>query len=329
VGTTAGCNPTNCDGCCDTGGVCQNPADIGACGSAGVACVFCPPGEACVGDTCVAASECSATCVGCCQNGICLAGVDKMACGSSGAACQTCDPSSWCVPLGLKNGGECGNINKGCSPGQCPGGCCDQSGICHTYSSSYCGISTVPDGGGSPRGENGENCSVCSGACIDGRCDGPECNYLTCFGCCLPDGTCWTGQIDDQHCGAPETGELCIDCGPGYQCGGNFPYQTCQIACGPQNCQGCCDGPVCTTGLAVSDCGSHGGQCAQCAGNELCVGGSCLVATQCGPTLCTGCCENDVCAIGNADDMCGAGGGACQNCTTSGEKCSSAGACAP
>jgi hypothetical protein len=38
------CSPSNCSGCCDSNGICQEPAEIAACGSAGSSCQFLPAG---------------------------------------------------------------------------------------------------------------------------------------------------------------------------------------------------------------------------------------------------------------------------------------------
>jgi hypothetical protein len=320
VGMGASCGPTNCLGCCDANGICQDPSDIGACGTAGTSCQFCLAGQACNSGQCQTASGCGPyNCPGCCQENTCLSGsLDKSACGSGGAQCQSCPEA--CIPVGLKNGGSC---NGG---GSASCGCHDfalqlcQPGNTETYCSS-----------GAPGGA----CGTCGGSCATGACvGGPLCSASNCGGCCMPDGTCWTGERDNAHCGGEsgpaQRGSLCIDCGPGYACdtSNDTPTAICKVACSPQNCQGCCVGGICSTGADPSSCGIGGNACTQCAQGQSCLSGACVTLSQCGPTLCAGCCQNDVCYVGSDNTTCGTGGAPCQSCTDAGNKCVGA-ACMP
>jgi hypothetical protein len=313
VGTGTACSPSNCSGCCDSNGSCQDPATIGACGTGGTSCQFCLPGQACNSGQCMTTSGCGpANCPGCCQGNTCLSGsIDNAACGSGGAQCQRCPG---CEPLGVNNGGKCtqvGNVNS------CPSGTCSDAFFrCWPgNNNTYCRTHAV--------------CGTCGGSCVTGNCvGGPSCDSATCpFGCCMADGTCWTGGEDATHCG--RMGQLCFSCGPGYTCDPNAgPFSVCTVSCGPQNCQGCCNGGVCSTGTDPTSCGTSGNTCVQCAPGQSCVGGACVTLSQCGPTLCAGCCESDICLVGDDNAACGTGGGPCQNCADAGDKCVGA-TCAP
>jgi hypothetical protein len=289
---------------------------IGACGTAGTSCQYCLPGQACNSGQCLTTVGCGPyNCLGCCQGNTCLSGsVVKSACGSGGVQCQSCDVS--CQPLGPNNGGVCvgnGGIGGGCAGGgaQCRNGCCDAFGRCQPGDTkTYCG-------------GPGVLCQTCTGSCVNLQCvGGPSC-VLGCGGCCMLDGTCSIGGEDNTHCG--RLGQLCFSCGPGYTCdssdSNDTRLSTCTIACGPQSCQGCCIGGVCSTGTDPTSCGTRGNVCVQCTQGQSCLNGGCVTLSQCGPTLCAGCCQNDVCFGGSNDSTCGTGGGACQNCTDVGNKC--------
>jgi hypothetical protein len=312
VGSSAQCNPSNCAGCCDSNGTCQDPAAIAACGRGGTNCQFCLAGQACNSGQCQTTSGCGpANCPGCCQGSMCLSGsIDPSACGSGGAQCQSC---SVCLPFGPKSGGFCAKNGGGCDSNNC-GGCCDDLTCRPGITNTYC---TGPN--------RGQGCGTCGGSCATGVCvDGSFCNLGTCAGCCMPDGTCWTGGPDDAHCGGGKRkGGLCINCGPGYVCdtSNDTPFPTCTIACSPQNCKGCCVRGVCSTGTDPASCGTGGNGCVLCAAGQSCLNGACITLSQCGPTLCAGCCQNDVCLVGRDDTTCATGGGPCQNCTDAGHKC--------
>jgi hypothetical protein len=323
------CLPGNCAGCCDSNDVCQDPVAIGACGTGATSCQFCLPGQACNSGQCQTVSGCGpANCLGCCEGETCLSGsVDNAACGNAGAVCQNC--STTCIPLGPKNGGKC---LSGGPPDSCGSGCLD------------IGTAQCMPGNTTGHCNGGGSCIVCGGSCATGVClpaapshaPAPFCGLSNCDGCCMPDGTCWTGGPDDAHCGGFMAdiptglhGALCINCGPGYACGpSNTPFSVCTIACSPQNCQGCCVRGVCTTGDATTSCGTNGSACVQCAPGEYCVSGACLALSRCGPTLCQGCCQNDICLVGSDNAACGTGGNSCQNCTDAGAMCANA-TCTP
>jgi hypothetical protein len=321
VGVGASCSPSNCAGCCDSNGICQDPAMIGACGTAGTSCQYCLPGQACNSGQCLTTAGCGPyNCLGCCQGDACLPGsIDMLACGSGGAQCQSCAAS--CQPLGPNNGGFCGAdgaIGAGCATGsvECASGCCDTFGRCQPGNTqSYC----APPG---------QDCQTCSGSCVNRECAGGASCSLSCGGCCMPDGTCWTGGEDNAHCGG--RGQLCFSCGPGYVCdsSGDSLFPICTVDCSLQNCPGCCIGGVCATGTDLSSCGTGGNACTPCTQGQSCLNGACITLSQCGPTLCAGCCQNDVCFVGSDDSACGSGGGPCQNCADAGDTCVGA-ACSP
>jgi hypothetical protein len=324
VGSGATCSPATCTGCCDGNGECQDPVAIGACGSAGLACQFCLPGQACNSGTCQQAPGCGpANCPGCCVGTTCLSGsIDNGNCGSGGAQCQVCTGATpQCYPNGAKSGGTCSGQSPPCGISNC-NGCCDIFGVCHPgNTNSYCK-------GAFDAGSAGL-CGTCSGDCSTGTCVGGNvCFAGSCAGgggCCMPDGTCWTGGTDPEHCG--ESDGLCVDCGPGYLCDSSQGPPVCTIPCSPQNCQGCCVAGVCSTGTDPTSCGTGGALCVTCASGQSCIGGTCIALTQCGSTLCAGCCDNsDVCHTGTGDTACGTGGLGCQDCATGNQTCK-AGAC--
>jgi hypothetical protein len=263
VGSGPKCSPANCTGCCDSGGICQDPAAINACGANGVACALCLPGEACESGVCEMAASCGPlSCSACCQDGMCLTGGDDNACGSAGASCVACDVSNneRCNVTGAKSGGYCSATGPACG---CPNGCCDAYYNCQSGDTDlYCGGVFTNAGISS--------CGTCSGSCASGTCDAHRCGDENCTGCCMADGTCWKGGVDGEHCGGG--GYLCVDCGPGYDCIGD---QVCAVACNPNNCQGCCEAGVCGTGLTASACGAGGEACVQCVGGQSCVDGAC------------------------------------------------------
>lgn len=102
------------------------------------------------------------------------------------------------------------------------------------------------------------------------------------------------------------------------------------VACGVQNCGGCCslDG-ACHMGPNNDGdefCGAHGEPCEKCdvdAGFHGCKSGTCLRFGQpCSPTNCSGCCFGGICASGSHDNACGAKGEACALCAPDkGETC--------
>jgi hypothetical protein len=274
AGSGPKCGPADCAGCCDSSGVCEDPAMIYACGTNGVACAFCLPGEACESGTCEMATSCGPlSCSGCCQDGMCLTGVDDEACGAAGAACAPCDVGNneGCQVIDAKSGGYCATTAKGCGIGNCGTGCCDVYDNCQPGDTDlYCG-GVVTNG-------RAIFCGTCSGSCASGTCDTKRCGPENCgSGCCSADGSCWKGGLDGEHCGYG--GLLCVDCGPGYDCivAPSPTGDVCSVACDPNNCQGCCGAGVCSTGLTVSACGAGGDACVQCVDGQSCVDGECVL----------------------------------------------------
>ncbi len=154
-----------------------------------------------------------------------------------------------------------------------------------------------------------------------------------CRGCCQ-DGLCLRGVFENA-CGG--RGEVCSVCESGEVC----EDQECVPAappCGPDNCGGCCDGGVCQTGESDFACGSFGDVCQECAADEVCGNGFCVLAgecfsdqdcgfeevcedqvcvsvqPQCDANNCDGCCDGDVCRTGTSDFACGAFGNLCLEC---------------
>jgi hypothetical protein len=74
-------------------------------------------------------------------------------------------------------------------------------------------------------------------------------------------------------------------------------------------------------GTADDACGSGGGSCVACQGNESCVNKACAVAV-CGPSSCpNGCCQGTKCLTGDDNSACGKDGVACVACKST-EICS-------
>ncbi len=89
-----------------------------------------------------------------------------------------------------------------------------------------------------------------------------------------------------------------------------------KAGCGPETCDGCCDGDGnCRPGTERAFCGSGGGAC------RICVGGRCeqnvCVYEECNASNCpAGCCREDgACLAGTDNAACGTGGEPCQSCT--------------
>jgi len=250
-----------CMGCCSNG-VCQAGSTSTACGGAGAACQICPSGKSCVNNSCqVGGGGCSSTsCLqGCCKGDTCvpLASQSVASCGTGGAACQTC--SSGTCTNGSCSGGA------GCSAANCLGCCAsDQCFLFAQQSTALCG-------------KSGAACSACSpqGQCANGSCSGSTCSASTCSaGCCSSAGGCL--PVAQQSTGACGTsGAVCAACPNAGQCLNGVCQGT---ACGPANCQGCCQGATCLIyGQQTStQCGKGGAACQSCGGlacqNGLCSG---------------------------------------------------------
>jgi hypothetical protein len=221
--------------------------------------------------------------------------------------------------LGCSQGAVCG-------PASC-NGCCSSVGECVEGNlSRSCG-------------SGGATCAVCAGnqTCELGACnltstgnnDSGTCGEESCAGCCQGSQCILVGNENDVACGT--NGQACQGCSGGSQC---IDGQ-CSLgsgdggACGPSNCDGCCEGYTCIPmgNEGPSDCGKGGLACQSCAGT--CAGGMCSVPDGggCGLQTCGGCCEATTCValLQESDLTCGFAGAACTSCMT-GTTCSN-GAC--
>ncbi len=86
--------------------------------------------------------------------------------------------------------------------------------------------------------------------------------------------------------------------------------------CGPDNCDGCCDGiGGCRPGTERAFCGTGGEACSLCSGG-ICRNHECVYGEICNPENCSGCCdEGGNCRAGNELQYCGVDGNSCQGCT--------------
>lgn len=239
------CSPASCQGCC-LGNLCQKGDEAAACGSAGLACVSCPDGEACVAGQCIVATgKCNVTnCPdGCCDGEQCVPGGADDACGQGGRLCQNCGSSSKCIA------NRCD-----CDAASCPG-CCE-AGTCKSgtdrESCGKSGISCVKCG-------INQLCSS-SGVCTDTT----GCSASNCAGCC--DGPECKGGNSDQLCG--KGGIACNVCKSGETCQAGICNNP--ATCGPGSCNGCCSASVCLMGRSKANCGTNGGLCETCKSYELC-----------------------------------------------------------
>lgn len=130
-----------------------------------------------------------------------------------------------------------------------------------------------------------------------------------CGGCLDDAGACQPGTVDDA-CGA--LGDTCVPCEDGTVCAEGECLAP--PACGPDNCDGCCDGDECLDGASEAACGQGGGQCSSCPDGSACDAGVCEVPCE---LSCDGCCtEDDVCvgADEQSSGACGLGASACVDC---------------
>jgi len=255
------CSVSNCDGCCDDTGICQQGTSDTNCGSGAATCISCDTGRSClklsttsdfggrcnggtgsgvdggvkdagVGD----AGVCNPTSCpnGCCNGGSCITVTTTARCGVNGAACAPCNSGNTCVS------GTCAPCN-GCvdiSTGQCRAGsemtaCGRTGGFCQTCDSSQ-----------------GQTCvnGVCGG--------GTSCNATTCPDGCCDGATCiQRGSYTNFQCGSGTPGTACTSCTSrcdldagtciGGSNGGNDGGFG--LGCDPSTCaSGCCDkGQLC------------------------------------------------------------------------------------
>ncbi len=247
------CTPSNCVGCCTTGGACIIVPSNTYCGSGGKACIPCKATEICSQGQCMPAGKCSqSSCAsGCCKGDSCMPGNAKDACGSNGIQCLQCASTQKC--------GQ--NKSCVCDSATCTGCCDPASQTCKSGNDS------------SACGKSGTACKKCDAGqvCSNGVCGkGEKCSSSNCTGCCDGD-TCKTGNTP-AFCGS--SGAACKKCPGSYQCQSgvcNDPTQ-----CGPSNCtSGCCDQGKCLSGSSTNACGSGGKVCQSCKKSQVCKSGTC------------------------------------------------------
>ncbi|HEY3817437.1 MAG TPA: hypothetical protein VGL81_09715 [Polyangiaceae bacterium] len=316
------CDPATCNGCCE-GNECLAGTDPNECGLNGQACLHCESSNlACSPQqTCVQPPCGPQTCSGCCFGDECLSGTDPAACGIQGAVCGNCLATGGkCVGEGL--GGVCEGAST-CSPANCQG-CC-------------AGNTCVPGDSPSQCGFGGQQCGNCQG--MGGEClptGGPGgvcemqggCGAETCPGCCL--GTSCLPGTDPNECGID--GQVCENCASlGGACvseGGFGGFCEDNTFCGPQNCQGCCEGNACLPGFDPTACGSFGEVCSDClefgescGGFDAGFGQQCTFEQTCSAQNCPGCCAGNTCLQGNDPAACGTNGQLCADCTSKDQTC--------
>ncbi len=262
---------------------------------------------------------------GCCdRTGTCRTGGDTQACGSRGQQCSDCIANGFRV-CDVARGKVCARESANCGPADCPGGCCSFEGGRGTC---VAGVDATACGG------SGSRCVDCSaeGRSCDVRtqnCGASKCDATNCSGCCVGD-LCLAGD-DDQACGA--VGEACLSCAQTGRVCGAQPNGggRCEgtPACGPDNCNGCCDGTTCVAGSDSNACGTRGQACTNClaTGRRCTAERTCQVPPLCGPGNCPGCCVGNACVVATTSAACGRGGEACKGCGVS-ETCN-AGLCVP
>ena len=296
------CGPSNCSGCCTSGGACIIIQSNENCGSGGKLCQRCTGDKWCYQKVCqTKTGKCSSTtCTGCCDGDSCKAGTTAAACGKGGLPCNSCATGQSC-----NSKGACA-----CDSTKCQG-CCDKNTCKTGTDSNACG-----KGGGACTGcKTGETC-------VSGQCkSGVKCDSTTCSGCCLV-GQCKAGT-DVSACGTG--GNTCKTCKTSEKCVSGTCVDT--QKCGPSNCStGCCDGATCKKGTDKTACGTGGGPCQTCKTGENCTSGKC-VNPSCGPSSCpSGCCKSGTCEKGNTSTACGSSGKSCAICKSY-QTCTS-GACA-
>ena len=255
--TTTACGPQNCKGCC-FGDQCVPGLDNTACGSVGQQCSNCaaqmstclPDGTG--GGVCKPSTGCnSQSCAGgCCdQGGQCNRGITDTQCGANGIACQNC------ARFGETCRFQSCEPQMGCTPQNCPGGCC-QGNVC------------VGGGSNNACGTGGNQCKDCMGGGL--VCNGmgicipppPLCNPQNCAGGCCIGNVCAVGN-QDTTCG--KGGAQCQNC---QSLNEVCTAQACVpvvSSCTPQNCVGCCDAAgTCQAGFLNNQCGQNGVSCINC-----------------------------------------------------------------
>ncbi|MBL8600618.1 MAG: hypothetical protein JNK72_01710 [Myxococcales bacterium] len=314
-------------GCRDDAACASNPAGT-RCNVSNHTCVpcvvdaHCPPGNLCMGNTCVAGcNEMQACPMGqsCCAGGCVDAQSNIAHCGACGNACAVANGSATCM------GGRCAVAM--CNPGR---------GDCDTNAANGCETDTRT---------SAMHCGACGAACAArpntaASCESGVCAYVCTAGFADCDGEPSNGcEVDLRstlaHCGA--CGNVCapranssVMCTAGacaYQCNTGFadcdnnPANGCETdtRTSTGNCGRC--GTMCTTGMTCSN-GTCGNICQ--APTTFCNGQCANTATDvanCG--RCANACPTPAnavatCANGACGGTCNAGFGDCDNSLANG-----------
>jgi hypothetical protein len=289
--TSTTCDPTQCQGCCNTRGQCVEGFSDKACGKEGETCTKCEEGASCYLGQC-STLPCGPTAcpTGCCHGNLCLAGDALGACGRGGMPCFICDSNQLC------QSGMC--VDQPCDAQTCPDGCCF-NGVC------------MPGTNRAVCGHSGKACESCKDGvqCIDEQCQVVACGPSSCPGCCTSKGNCEGGE-GEGYCG--KGGKACVSCAEKQTCVSGSCLQAIK-ECNATTCpDGCCNSQGnCIEQSTKSTCGIHGEACTPCGSNEECVAGKCT----CTVNSCSGCCEGNQCKPGDRNDLCGEGGQSCQICS--------------
>lgn len=131
-----------------------------------------------------------------------------------------------------------------------------------------------------------------------------------CAGCINAAGICESGEFDDA-CG--RGGSPCLDCEAPAVCAEGV----CESppTCGPDNCDGCCDGDDCIATPNDDACGAGGDECTPCDADATCIEGACELPCE---DTCFGCCTAEGVCVEDGDsndDACGFLGLQCEACT--------------
>lgn len=299
--------------CCQAGGVSfcadtdTSPLNCGGCGQQ------CRPGEACVDGVCACGSNtCTDSEICCDDNGTPTCADAGTGCPCGGDNCTNtdvcCDDGSGnlsCANL-VSADPHCGACGNPCSSDQsCTGGVCvcdpvtelDAEGEEVTIPTSNCG-------GVCTRLDTDDNCGVCGNACGNGQvCCNSQCvdpstlsTALNCGGCGIVCGSgdcvnaqcdCGEGSVDltadDDNCGA--CGNVCptrpFTQGQEYCEEGRCNALPCisgRLDCDGNLANGCeVDTQTSTEYCGATSCSNGGGGSGQCADNEVCLAGQCVV----------------------------------------------------
>jgi len=130
-----------------------------------------------------------------------------------------------------------------------------------------------------------------------------------CLGCINAAGICESGEFDNA-CG--RGGSPCLECEAPAECAEGV----CESppSCGPDNCDGCCNGDTCVDSPSNSACGASGSECTECDAAATCEGGSCELPCE---DTCFGCCNAQGECVEDGDtnpDACGLFGLDCEAC---------------